>query len=153
MPFNATVGLGAPTNLLVGASQLFTANFDNEFYAHSIFTAWGMDDHTPGEGPLEIGFAHSDYTVAEIGEALDNTSNTRGDLVENERRGRKVRSCGWFSGQNVNEVLFDGATKRCGLGFVLADGTNLNFWTRNHDTTMTTGSQINLIGVLYGRWV
>ncbi len=153
IPFEKSVGLGAPTALLVSLSNIFDAAFDSNFYAVSVHAAWAMDDHTAGEGPLEVGWAHDDYDVTEIQEALNAEGNTRGNMIEIERRRRKVRSVAYFHGRDANESLADGRQIKTKLGWTIIKDDNLTFWMRNHDATMTTGTVVNVTGVLYGRWV
>ncbi len=113
-----------------------------------------MRDHTGSEGPIIVGIAHGDYTVAEVQENLGLTGmEDPNDMVAKEQGYRKVRSAGDFSGLNTDEVLNDGKPIRTTGKFMITTGGTLQFWAWNRSgATLTTGSAISIAGKLYGRW-
>lgn len=153
IPFEKGVAYLALTNMNIGQAGIFDSTFDSNFYAVSAYIAVANKDHTAGEGPLEVGLSHSDYTTAEIQEKLNATGNTRGDQIAQERRRRKVRSVGYLPGAEVSNEMNDGKPVRVGLKFVILQDDNLNVWVRNHGPTLTTGGDLQVTGVLYGRWM
>ncbi len=114
-----------------------------------------MRDHTAGEGPIEFGIAESQYTVAEIVEALDASPLSQYG-VEQERSSRKVRTAGQLPGLLGEEALNDGNKIKVKL-FVKAfgnDNTNMmQFFAVNRSgATLTTGTAVEVTGVHWGRW-
>ncbi len=112
-----------------------------------------LRENTPSEGPLEFGFAASDYSVTEIVEALDATP-LRNAGVEMERSRRKVRSYGQFAGLLADEVPNDGLAIRKKMFLRISAGMSTgNVWAVNRSgSTLTTGTIIEVSGVHWGRW-
>ncbi len=125
----------------------------DRMYLISMDSTWALKDFTAGEGIIEVGVAHSDYTVAEIAEALDASTNwDRGNLVAREQARRKVRRVGVFDGLSAEEVLNDGKPIRTRLGWVVNNGDGLNYWARNKNAgTFTTGAEIQISGKAFAR--
>lgn len=106
--------------------------------------------HTAGEGPLSVGFAHGDYSTAEIEEWIEATSDfDRSDKINQERSKRKCRDIGIFSGQGTTQMLNDGKAIRVPLKFVLEAGNALNIWVYNEGSQLTTGTMVEVYGKLY----
>ncbi len=126
---------------------------DDSVYAISQDARVGLRNLTPGEGPIVVGVAHSDYTAAEIEECLEAvTSWDRGDKIALEQAGRKVRTVGTFSGVNAEEVLNNGMPVRTRLGFMLEPGTTLAWWAWNKSgATLTTGGIVEANGQVWAR--
>lgn len=116
---------------------------------------WIAKDITGGEGPIQFGLAHSDYTAAEIEEWFEvGNGLTTGDLVSREIAKRQIRQVGAIDFDNAsgqgNAQFNDGRVKRTKLGFRIADGQTVNIWVRNMDgTDLTTGVEVNAAGKLY----
>ncbi len=146
----ATLALDGLTSI-----NVLGTNLARPAYAISIDTYWTLRGLTAGEGPLEVGYAHSDLSTTEIGEALIAEVTSPGEIIEREQASRPVRMAGMFSGIGTNEVLNDGKPTRRRLGFTLNEGQNVLMWVKNISSAnpMTTGAQIRGIGKLYVRWL
>ncbi len=153
IPFNVDLTLaGVADNFTTVVAM--TGALEEDFYCFSMEVALNMRDHTALDGPIRIGFAHGDYSVQEINEALDVTILTPDDKIEQERLRRLVRQLGKFMGQDANEVINDGLPFRKKVGWVTGDGEVLNLWARNiSGGTFTTGTNIGAEGLLFGRWL
>ncbi len=55
---------------------------------------WAIRGLAQGEGPITVGFAHSDYSVTEIKECIESFSLLLGDKIAQERSNRLVRIVG-----------------------------------------------------------
>ncbi len=132
---------------------MFPNNSTVQSYCISADCLWAIRDLTAGEGPLQVGLAHSDYTASEIKEALEaGASFDPGDKVEQEQARRLVRRSGQFAGQVPQEIINDGRPKRTKLGFMVSQGFNLNLWVKNKSgATLTTGAVVEISGTLYVR--
>ncbi len=124
----------------------------NKVWAVSADLKWSIRDLTAGEGPIIVGFAHSDYSDAEITEALNATGSwDRSDKVTMEQARRFVREAAAFSGA-AEEVLNDGKAIRTRIGFYIEDGKTLDFWAVNESgATLTTGGVIRVKGTVWLR--
>ncbi len=107
----------------------------------SIDTTVAMQGLTAGDGPLQYGVAHSDYTAAEIEEALEAAGAwDEGDLVAQEAAKRLVREIGILTEEET--ALNDGQPVKTRLNWRIATGDTLQFWIRNRGIQMTTGSEV-----------
>lgn len=131
-------------------SQAFGGTLNERRVITSLVGLWSLRNLTAGQGPVEVGVAHSDYTAAEIEECLENLGSwDEGDLIAEEQTRRKVRMIGAFSGETTDETLNDGKPIRTKLNWVVASGDTLQVWAWNRDSgTLTTGSQVVLDGHL-----
>jgi len=154
IPFTARLTLGALGSSTVIDVSALPAAFGEDFYCHQVTCNFAMREHTAGEGPINIGFAHGDLTVAEILEALTAEVTDPDDIIAKERSKRPVRKTGNFPGLLTEETFRDGAMIRTGLGFVVGDGHELACWALNNSAAvLTTGTVIEFDGVIYGRWL
>ncbi len=145
-----SVTLGALANNGVVASGLNSGGFDNEIYAISVDAMISVRNLTAGEGPLLCGYAHSDYTTAEIAEAILAQDGLFDNLIEQEQGKRHVRDAGFISGIASEEVLFDGKVKRTKLGFRVGDAQDVQMFVMNRSgATLTTGGIVETVGKLY----
>ncbi len=118
------------------------------YRAMSLKGTWSLSGLTAGEGPITVGFAHSDYTVTEIKEwmesfgAIDPT-----DMVERERANRLIRIVGTFP-PSANSVLNNGNPIRTKLNWLIGIGAQVNVFAFNEDTAanLTTGAVVNFTG-------
>lgn len=154
IPFSATISLLTLADNTVLDADVFTNDFEENFWASSFHGTWAIRNVTVGEGPIQFGLAHSDYTVAEILEKLtSDESNVRGDLVEVEQARRFVRQGGVFSAATADEIYNEGRVSKLSLRFKIGNNFNLAMWVRNQSgATLTTGAQVVLNGKLYGRY-
>lgn len=108
----------------------------------------GMDDLTSGDGPIEVGVAHSDYSVAEIEEYLGATAAwDEGNLIAREQSNRLIRRIGIVSEQET--MINDGKKMKTRLNWRIATGDTIQFWIRNLGDDLTTGMVMNFQGVLH----
>ncbi len=125
-----------------------------DLYVMSVDSTWAMHDNTSDENPISVGIAHNDLSVTEISEALLAEMTDPSDIIARERSRRPVRRVGTFSGPELNQVLNDGKNIRTKVKFVIGDGHQLAVYAVNRsNATLTTGTQIELEGVIYGRWL
>ncbi len=106
---------------------------------------------TDGEGPILVGVAHPDYTLAEIEEAIESTLVNASDMVGREKANRRVREVGILSG---NGQLNDGKPLKVKLNWFVADGSiPLTYWAYNLSAgTLTTGGIFTVAGHLNCFW-
>ncbi len=144
------VALGALVAGVVVVTGL-TGTSDAQYRLVSATMSWSMHNHTPGEGPISVGYAFGDYTVTEIKEALESTSSiSSGNKVLGEQANRWVRKIGQFSGQNASEVLNDGKPIKTRLNWAVQIGSVVNMFAYNNDTNdLTTGSVVGVMGDLW----
>ncbi len=123
-------------------------------YVISMDCWWGKTGGTAGQGPLEVGAAHSDLSTAEIDECLLAEPNSPGEIIEWEQARRPVRIAGLFPGFETSESLNDGKTMRTRLGFNIDEDQNILMWVKNlSNVTLTTGAEIRGIGKVYMRYL
>ncbi len=131
-----------------------TGLLEEDLLVISVDIQIALEGVTPPEGPRRFGLAHGDYSVAEIAEALDVTLLTPDNKIEQERAGRLVRTIGKLPGANITEVMNDGKPVRPKLIWTIGNGEVLNLWHRNLFTgALTTGSNVEAEGKIYGRWL
>ncbi len=154
IPFNAELALAALTSKTVLTIGALIAVFGEDIYLISLDWLASVRSRTADEGPIVIGLAHGDLSVAEIGENLDAELTTPDDIIARERNRRPVRRLGIFGNAGAaSERLNNGVMKRSKIGFSIGNGHELNFWARNQDAaTLTTGVIFDIVGTLYGRW-
>ncbi len=144
-----SLALGA---LAVGdvISEAFGQTVNNRVYALYAKGVWSIDQVTPGESPIMVGFSHGDYSSAEVEECLEaNAQWDQGDKVAQEQGARKVRRATQFSGLTAEEVAEDGAKVFTRLGFYIEDGETLALWARNSGAAiLTAGSVFRFSGII-----
>jgi len=154
IPFVARLTLGALVSSIVIKVSSLPAAFGEDFYIHSVFANWAMRNYTAGEGPISIGYTHGDLSVTEVLEALTAEVTDPDDIIAKERSRRPVRKLGNFPGLNTEETFQDGRMVRSGIGFTVGDGHQFECWALNNSAaTLTTGTILEIDGVLYGRWL
>ncbi len=148
---NAQLSLSTLTNDTVITGVLL--NLTQDAYLISADLTWSILNLTAGEGPLRVGLNNSILSVTEIAEALDASPNSQDDRIAIERTRRPVRDAGQFPGLNSEEVLNNGNIFRTKVKMVITSARNLEIFARNlSGATLTTGSQINVVGKVYGNW-
>jgi len=133
--------------------EVFPDTVDKPTFAVSMDGLWSLLNATPGEGPIEVGVAHSDYSDAEIEEWIENQGSWgSSDLVGQEVAKRKIRSVGEFANDVTDEVLNDGKPIRTRLRFMLNAGATLKYWAYNRSgAALTTGASVSLSGNIWLR--
>ncbi len=153
IPFVHTVAVGALTADSVQNQEVIPTLVE-DLYVMSIKSTWSIRDVMPGEGPLQVGWAHSDLTGTEIAEALTAELVDPSNIITKERASRPVRSVGAFHGALSHEALADGREIKTKMRFIVNDGHSIDAWVANRSgTTVTTGAVVVITGEIYGRWL
>ncbi len=114
----------------------------------SITGTWNISVNTNGEGPIVVGYAHDDYTVAEIKECIEAGDISSDDKIAQERGNRLVRIVGTFSSA-ANNSLQDGRPIKTRLNWLIATGAAVNMFCYNDGAAgLTTGSVVKLNGTM-----
>jgi len=155
IPLNAAQVLGTLGDNTVLKIAMFGGNLTEDLFIKAIKGTWTIRGLTATEGPLSFGIAHSDYTVAEIAEALDAGSLLGpASKIEGERARRLVRKIGTFSGAATEETVNNGNPVYTRVGWTQQDGADVNLWVQNQSgATLTTGATLEFLGDLYGKWL
>lgn len=132
--------------------ETLTDTVDSKAFLISADLVWSLKG-TAGEGPIEVGVAHSDYSDTEIEEWIEaNGSWNQGDKIQQERAKRKCRRVGIFALQDASEVLNDGKPIRTKCGWMLEEDQTLKVWAYNRSgATLTTGTVVKCDGTCYLR--
>ncbi len=127
-------------NTLVSSDLANTVN--EKTFILSFESTWSIQALTPGQGPIVVGIAHSDYTDGEIQEWVTNSGSwDEGNLVAQEQGRRKIRLVGTFSGEVADETLNDGKPIKTTCKFMLLQGQTLSVWAFNKSgAALTTGA-------------
>lgn len=122
-------------------------------YVVSADLTWSLRDKTAGQGPINVGICHGDYSVTEVAEALSSWTDPD-DKIATEKARRLVRRVGVFSGNNsTEESLNDGKPIRTKVKIAIGDGQSLKAFALNDSgAALTTGSILQCYGMIYGRW-
>jgi len=114
----------------------------------SIEAVVSLEDLTAGDGPVEVGYAHSDYSAAEIEEALEAVGAwDEGNLVAQEQARRLVRSIGVLTEEET--ALNQGRPLKTRLNWRIATGDTIQQWIRNLGDSPTTGAVVHSEGVAH----
>ncbi len=153
IPFQGNLALG---NLGAGGiikANLLGTDFGEDYFCFSMDLLMHLETNTAGDGPLKMGVAHEDLTLAEIVEAITAELTDPDDIIAKERARRPVRTVSSFNGLAATEITNDGQMKRIKVGWSIGDGHNLDLWAQNDDAdARQTGGIVQFSGVLYGRW-
>ncbi len=149
-----TLALGTLASGQSSEVNLTSDTASENFITTRVELAWAIRDLTPGEGPLQVGVAKSDYTTTEIDAFLENASGfTRGNLIQQEISRRQVRAIGVFPGELAHEVLNDGKEIKTRLNWrILEDSTLAAFIYNNSGASLTTGAVLEVRGRIKGFW-
>ncbi len=125
----------------LAAKTLVKTNFDNtgqeELFCSSVVASWAIQEFTSAnnDGPIMVGLAHSDYTVAEIEEYIENAASwSVGDKIAQEQAKRLVRIVGILRGTDsatVGSRLNNGVPIKTKLNWQLITGQTLAIWAYN----------------------
>ncbi len=130
-----------------GVVASFDETVDSRTLLTSIVAKWGLEGLTDGEGPILVGVAHGDYTLAEIEAYLENTGSwNESDLIQSrEIAKRLIREVGMLSSDE--DMLNDGKPVKTKLNWILNEGVTLDLWAYNVSTgTLTTGGVVHCTG-------
>ncbi len=161
MPITGQVVIGALASTEVISGNVFTADLNEDLFIVSADLSGQIVSLTAGEGdPADCGFAHGDYTVAEIAEKLNVSLLGPGSKIEQEQSRRLTRKVGTFLQTVVAATtmrLFGktgNADIRTRIGFTVQSGKNLKVYIHNRSGAVyTTGAIFRYSGTLYGKWL
>ncbi len=153
VPVNISLALGTLGSDTVLSTSISTLSED--FYAVGAKGVWTLSTLTAGEGPIHCGFAHDDYSVAEIEECLDAGASFAGpgSKIEQEQSRRLVRQSGAFAGQLADDALDGGEVNNYPLRFMINSGHGLAIYAYNQSGgNLQTGAILRFSGHVYGNW-
>ncbi len=112
---------------------------------------WIVSAGTAGEGPVTVGYAHSDYSITEIKECLEAfAAIDQGDKVAQERANRLVRTVGTVRFPGGAAALNDGKPIKTRLNWLINIGDSVNMFAFNEDIgVLTTGALLTASGDLW----
>ncbi len=147
--------IGALASEDVGVVAISAAAADKlRFISFNATYTW-VDVGAAGDGALEFGLAHSDYTAAEIEACLESAGSIDlGDKVAQEIANRWVRRIGTISdtigGAGEEKEFNDGRQVKTKLNWLMSAGDTLSIWFRNGSGTVyTSGSSMSVLGDLW----
>ncbi len=145
--FAAAVALLTTGNNVVVGNGL-TGAADGPYRMITVIGTWALRGLTAGEGPITVGYAHSNYTVTEIKESIESgTAISIGLKVEQERANRLVRIVGTFPGNDTEEALNHGEPIKTRLNWAIPVGVEVDIFAYNDSGgTLTTGAQVEHTG-------
>ncbi len=148
---NLTLATLAGDTVLKGDIFDDALNSDEYFISADVYMM--KTGGTAGEGPLQVGVAHNDYTVGEILEGLINDAGANSnDLIPIEQGKRRIRTWGFFPGLVAGEVLNNGIKSRQKIQFPIGDTGNLAMFVMNNSgAQLTTGTKVRVWGTAYSR--
>lgn len=114
-----------------GIRQALPDTVEEKTWISSIKCIHAYTDFTAAtdSGPIIVGVAHSDYTLAEIEEWIENTESwSESDLRQQEIAKRKIRRIGKFT---KGGFLNDGKPITTKCGWMLTTGQNVAMWVWN----------------------
>ncbi len=131
-----TVSMGT-----LGATTSVKEDFDNTVnertLVSSIVATYSLANFTAdaADGPIMVGVAHADYTVAEIDEFIEASGAwDEGNKVAQEQQKRQIRRIGVFASPPTaaeDVVLNDGKPIKTKLNWILNQGQTLSLWAYN----------------------
>lgn len=154
--FNHDFALGAFAGETLIGSLLPDAVTETTFCT-SVRATWSLGDFPAGDndGPILVGWAHGDYSDAEVESWLEATSTWEvGNLIAQELMRRKIKIVGTFpvqSAQNTTavNVMNDGRPVKTKLNWMLQTGQILRAWAFNEGTGTITSGTIHCHGVAH----
>lgn len=139
--------LASDTALAIGFTT--TGGSANPWRCMSVEATWALTDLTANDGPIEVGVAHSDYTVTQIKEYLENFASIDiGNKSTQEIATRWIRSVGTLN--DVRTSLNNGMPVKTKLNWGMTIGKFINIWAYNQSTfALTTLAVLNVDGHLW----
>lgn len=119
---------------------------DDRTLVSSVKAFYSLSDFTPAvnAGPVMVGLAHSDYTLSEIEEFLENVTGwDEGNLQSREIENRKIRKVGVFEAPEdatKSTSLNHGKPVYTKLNWIITEGDTIRFWLYNDGTAALSGA-------------
>ncbi len=152
IPFSSEIALST----LADETAIFISvlgNLSEDIYLTGAKTQVTVRDLSAGEIPLQLAWAHGDYTLAEVKEALDASPAGPQDKIAIERAKRAVRNFGVIQVASNLDQFNLGSPKYRRLQFTVEDGEPINFVVMNRSGgALTTGATVEIQGDLFGYW-
>lgn len=149
---NIVLGTLADDTIVKADGPTLTQDFD----VISTEVSFAIREGTAGQGPLEVGLAQSDLTVAEILECLVAEPTSQTDVPAIEHTKRKVRLYGAYRdiGDAQGNLLNDGRPIRKKMFVPVNDGQGMPaVWARNRSgAPLTTGAILECQITSFGYW-
>ncbi len=152
---NSGIAVGALAAADVTAAAVTAAAADKLRFISVIASYTWTDVQQITDDACVFGFAHSDYSAAQIEECLEATGGIDlGDKLAQEKTNRLVREIGTFSSVTSalgSGVQFnDGKPVKTKLNWLMSAGDTLNMWARNASGVVyVTGSNLKIAGTLW----
>ena len=129
-----------------GVIAVFDETVNGRTQVSSIVVGVAAEDLSDADGPLEVLVAHSDYTLVEVEEYIENTGSwNAGDKVQSREIGRRlIRSLGFLTPEQP--ALYDGRQRKVKLNWTLEQGQTMDLVVYNHGAAMTTGCTVFMTG-------
>ncbi len=142
-----------PLLTLASDTVIKTVTVGSSDIAYRLISAvltWTIKSLTGGDGPITVGFAHSDYTITEIKECLESTQSiNQGNKISNEQANRLVRVVGTFSTTGGSQ-LNHGEPIKTRLNWLISIGDEVEVFAYNEGTgALSTGAVVNCAGSFY----
>ncbi len=126
-----------------------TGSADGAYRAVSMKMAWNLIGLTALDGPIIVGYAHSDYSVTEIKECIEiATSISVGNKVAQEKANRLVRVVGTLERASSDD-LNDGKPVTTKLNWLIPIGKSVNIFAYNDGQQLTTGAVAKCTGSMW----
>ncbi len=134
---------------VTGLTVTTTGASANRYRCISVKGTWSLTDLTANDGPVTVGYAHSDYSVAQIKEFLESSNSIdQGDKRAQEFANRLVRVVGTLN--EVRESLNDGQPITTKLNWLIGIGDAVNLFAFNENAgPLTTGAIVDLVGTMW----
>ncbi len=144
-PELALLTLASDTALTVG----MTGTSPNRYRCVSIISSWSLKNMAITDGPITVGYAHSDYSVSQIKEWMESTASLdQGDKRLQEFANRLCRTVGTLQG--TTGELNHGEPIKTRLNWLIGIGDLVNMFAFNESTiALTTGILVNNTGTMW----
>ncbi len=152
IPYREGIALStlAASAAITGTAPVLT----QDFRTISMDCVWSQRDLTSGEGPVLVGWAAPELTVAEIAEAISAAPTSQYDYPAIEHSRRPVRKAGSFPVVLAGEVLNDGKAIRTKMRMDIPAGKGMPqaFTFNDSGNVLTTGGVTQVEAKYYGVW-
>ncbi len=150
---------GSTAVTALAAFDVITGEFvpvsDTPYRCMSIDITWQLTNlgATSDDG-FEFGVAHSDYSAAEVEQALEAVQSVdTGNKQALEQADRLVRTIGTFqgaAGSGAGLSFNNGNPKKVKLNWYIGNGEGINTWVRNGSPTdYTIGANVSRLGNMW----